>query len=114
MTDNNLREEVREACSATRVLIPTILLITVLLFGVAFLLRSIGVFGSTVVERQVFEQSYQRSESLKARIATEEANLAEITRKLSSPQLDEQTRANLEAQASASRIRLQTARSQQQ
>lgn len=75
--------------------------------------RSMGLWGQTVVERKVFENSYQRSASLKAEIATNEATLQEINQKLMNPNLDENTRFNLEAQASAIRIRIATAKGQQ-
>ncbi len=39
-------------------------------------------FGSVFVEKKVFEQSYQRSEGLKSRIATYEAQLASINSQL--------------------------------
>ena len=76
------------------------------------LLSSLGLIGQTIVERKVFENSYQRSETLISEIATYEAQLAEINRKLSSD-LDPQTRMNIEAQASAIRIMMGTARRKQ-
>ena len=88
--------------------IPLFLGAVAILFVVFFWLRSIGLIGSTVVEREVFERSYQRSEALKARIATDEAVLTEIKRKLSNVNLDVNTRHNLEAQASAARVRIST------
>lgn len=86
-----------------------VLTLTLLGFG----LNSLGLFGRTVVERKVFENSYQRSEALKSQIATDEATLAEIQAKLLNPNLDESTRYNLEAQAAAARIRIHTARNKQ-
>lgn len=71
-----------------------------------------GIIGRTIVEREVFEQSYQRSESLRTEVATYEAQLAEIRHKLSSD-IDSQTRTNLEAQASSIRVLLRVARSKQ-
>lgn len=82
----------------------------VVLGAVGFALHSCGVFGHTVVERKVFENSYQRTEALKAQIAADEAVLAEIEEKLRNPKLDEDTRRNLEAQAAAARIRIRTAK----
>lgn len=82
----------------------------VVLGGVGFALHSAGVFGHTVVERKVFENSYQRTEGLKAQIATDEAALAEIQAKLANPNLDEDTRYNLKAQAAAIRLRIQAAK----
>ncbi len=80
---------------------------------IGFVLNSAGLFGRTVVERKVFENSYQRTESIKAQIATDEAVLAEIERKLMNPELTESTKANLEAQLSAARIRIATAKGRQ-
>jgi hypothetical protein len=93
--------------------LPLCLIIIVVLFLIGFGLHSAGLFGKTVVERKVFENSYQRSESLKSQIATDEAVLIEIKRELSNPNLDANTRYNLEAQASAARIRIETARRKQ-
>ena len=93
--------------------LPLFMVAIIILSAIGFGLRSLGLFGSTVVKRKVFEHSYQRSEGLKARIATDEAVLAEIERKLTNPNLDSNTRANLEAQASAARIRIATARRMQ-
>lgn len=86
--------------------IVSILALSLLGFG----LHSLGVFGETVVEREIFENSYQRNEALKSQIAQDEAVLVEIERKLANPNLDADTRANLEAQAAAARIRIATAK----
>lgn len=93
---------------------PLFLGVVFVLGGFGFLLNSLGVFGQTVVERKVFENSYQRTEAIKAQIATDEAVLAEIERKLQNPKLDEDTRHNLEAQAAAARIRIDAAKRRQQ
>ena len=69
-----------------------------------------GIIGRTVVERKVFENSYQYNEGQRARISIFEAQLAEIERKLVNRELDETTRANLEAQSSSVRIQLGAAR----
>lgn len=91
-----------------------IVLVSVVVFNgllaLFFLMRGAGVVGSTIIEREVFERSYQRSEALKSQIATDEAVLAEIQYQLSNPNLDVDTRHNLEAQASAARVRIATAR----
>lgn len=92
---------------------PLVMLAVVVLSGVGFGLRSLGLLGSTVVERKVFEQSYQKQAAMKSQIATDEAVLAEIGRKLLNPSLDANTRHSLEAQASAARIRLATTRKEQ-
>ena len=93
--------------------LPLTIAIVVVLAGLGFGLRSLGLWGDTVVERKVFEASYQRSESIKAQIATDEAALAEIERKLTNPELDVSTRTNLEAQAAAARVRIAAAKGRQ-
>lgn len=88
-----------------------LVVIAVIALGIlGWVMKSCGVFGDTVVERKVFENSYQRIESLKSRIANDEAVLAEIKVKLRNPELDAETRKNLEAQAVAARIRISTAK----
>lgn len=77
---------------------------------VATSLSYAGLIGRTVVERKVFENSYQYSEGQRARVKIFEAQLAEIERKLVNRELDETTRINLEAQASSVRIQLNAAR----
>jgi len=81
----------------------------IVLFG----LNALGLIGQTIVERKVFENSYQYSEARKTAVAMYEAQLAEIQQKLINQSLDQNTRNNLEAQASAIRIRLATERSKQ-
>ncbi len=88
--------------------------VVVVLTAVGFGTRYLGLWGDTVIERKVYEGSYQRSESLKARIANDEAVLAEIEIQLTNTTLDATTRTNLEAQARAARVRIRTAKSQQQ
>lgn len=83
----------------------------VLLLVIATILVFAGLKVAGVVgERVVFEQSFQYKEARKTEIATFEAQLAEINRKLNFVSLDENTRVNLEAQASAIRIQLNVAR----
>ena len=83
--------------------------VVVFLSVLGFTLNSLGLIGGTAVQRVVFEQSFQRSESMKARIAADKAALAEVEARLSNPNLDQDTRYNLEAQARAMRIRIATA-----
>jgi hypothetical protein len=73
-------------------------------------LRAVGLIGKTIVEREVFEQSYQYSEARKSEIAMFEAQLAEIDRRL----MSDSTNEGLHAQAAAIRIQLATARSKAQ
>lgn len=77
------------------------------------LLGYAGVFTQTVVERKVFEESFQYSEARKSEIATYEAQLAEINSQLADPALDENTRRSLTAQKSAISVRLNTAKAKQ-
>jgi len=114
---NNYRGEMRKVEREARWtfgrFLPLFLMVVILLAVIGFGLHSLGLFGSTVVERKVFENSYQRSESIKSQIATDEANLAEIKRKLENPNLDPNTRHNLEAQATAARVRIAAAKGRQ-
>ena len=77
-----------------------------------FALHSCGVFGETLVNRKVFENSYQRVSALKSRIAVDEATLASINVQLRSAELDPATRTNLEAQKAAILIRIRAAKGQ--
>jgi preprotein translocase subunit SecF len=104
------RSEMKEVRWTFWRILVLVVVAVVVLSALGFGLNSLGVFGSTVVERKVFEQSYQRQEALKSRIAIDEATLAEINAKLQNPKLDENTRYNLKAQATAARIRIQTAK----
>lgn len=72
-----------------------------------------GVLGQTVVERRVFENSYQRSAGLEQQIATYEAELARLRARLNNPNLDEGTRAEIQAQIAAIEIQLDAARRRQ-
>lgn len=110
---NDARVVAKEARWTFWRFLPLILGAMVVLAMVGFGLRSAGLIGGTIVERKVFEQSYQRSEAFKARIATDEAVMAEIEGQLKNPKLDDGTRFNLEAQLSAARVRIATAKGQQ-
>ena len=57
----------------------TLLALSVIVFSI---LGMLGKLGGTFMERKVFEQSYQRSEGLKSRIATYQAQLASINSQL--------------------------------
>ncbi len=90
--------------------LPIFIIAVVILSAIGFGLNSLGLFGRTVVERKVFENSFQYTEARKSEIATYEAQLAEIDGKLANPNLNADTRANLEAQKSAINIQLSVAR----
>lgn len=114
---NDYRKEFRSVSKEAWWTLPRVMLLLIvtctILAGLGFGLRSLGVFGATVVERKVFENSYQRSESLKAEIAMNRATLAEIEAKLSNPRLDPDTRSDLEAQQTALRVRISAAERRQ-
>lgn len=76
-------------------------------------LNYVGLVGKTVVERKVFENSFQYSEARKTEIAIFEAQLVEVDRKLTNSDLTKTTRTNLEATASAIRVQLSAARRKQ-
>jgi len=90
--------------------LPVFLIIVVVLSIIGFGMNSMGLLGKTIVERKVFENSFQRSESLKSEIAMNEAVINEIGNKLLNPNLDANTRFNLKAQLSAATIRVATAK----
>ncbi len=78
----------------------------VILGGIRFL----GLYGGTVAERVIFENSYQYSEARKREIATYEATLAELRAQLARPNLTPSTRAQIEVQMSAVTIQLNAAK----
>lgn len=106
------RQTARDAHWTFWKFLPVLLAAVVVLSAVGFGLNSIGFFGRTVVERKVFEHSYQKQAGLKAEIATYKATLTEIERNLVNPNLDANTRTNLEAQSSAIRIKMAAAQEQ--
>lgn len=87
-------------------------LLLIIVTGLIFTgLRYAGLIGGTIVERKVFENSFQYSEARKSEVAIFEAQLLEINSKLGNLQLDANTRSNLEATASVLRVQLNAARS---
>ena len=93
-------------------IVPLFIIVLVVFGSIGFFVRSAGLIGGTAVERAVFKNSYQRSASIDARIATDEAVIAEINAQLSDINLDASTRSALEAQLSAARVRIATAKGQ--
>ena len=71
---------------------------------VIFVLNALGVIGNTMVERAVFENSYQKKAGDAEAINIYRAQLAEIERQLANPNLGETTRANLEAKQASIRV----------
>jgi len=79
----------------------TLLMLTMVLFtGLNYL----GVFGKTIVERKVFEQSYQKKEADKTANTTYSAQLAQLRGKLNNPNIDAGTRVEVQAQIDAINI----------
>lgn len=58
--------------------LPTGIVIIVILAVLGFGLKSMGLIGSTIVERKVFENSFQYKQGMAQRGAILEANIAEI------------------------------------
>jgi len=71
---------------------------TVIVFGC---LNAFGIIGKTVIERKVFENSYQKHEADKEARTTYDASLALLRSKLNNPNLDVGTRAEIQAQIDA-------------
>lgn len=90
--------------------LPLCILCVVVLGGVGFAAKSLGLWGSTVVERKVFENSYQRQEALRSQIAQEEATLAQIEIIINTPGLTLETTRTLMAQQRAAEMRLHVAK----
>lgn len=89
-------------------------LATVVIGVVVGLLNAAGFFGRTVLERKVYENSYQYTEARKSEIATYEAQLAEIDARLTDSALDSVTRSELEAAKAAIEVRLSVAQQKSQ
>ena len=56
------------------IFVVAVIVLSVIFFG----LRSVGLIGSTAVEREVFKQSFQYKEGMQQRASILEANIAEI------------------------------------
>ena len=67
-------------------------------------LRYVGLVGQTVVERKVFEQSYQKKSADQDAISTYQAQIAVLQGKLNNPDIDAGTKAEIRAQIDAIRI----------
>ena len=109
MSRYDMREERREGTKWWLWVMGLIVLTTIVFAG----LKYAGVFTDTVVEREVFEQSYQRTEAINTQIATLEAQKTELVAQLQNPNLDEATKANINSQLAAIRIQLDTAKRKQ-
>mgnify|MGYP007059433684 CR=1 FL=1 len=74
-----------------------------------FALNSLGTIGTTIVEREVFERSFQYDQARESEILTYKAQLEEIKERLNSGSLTEEQREALESQRAAIRVRLKVA-----
>tara|TARA_Y100000034_G_C6891049_1_gene409901 strand:+ start:971 stop:1312 length:342 start_codon:yes stop_codon:yes gene_type:complete len=90
--------------------LPIVVIFFIIVGGIGFGLKSLGLIGSTIVEREVFEQSYQKRAGDAAQLSTYKAALAEVEAQLQIPGLDAQTKARLEAQATSIRVRINSER----
>lgn len=79
---NDYRNEARQVAKETSwtfwrflpITVVALVVITVVFFG----LRSFGLIGSTIVERKVFEESFQYKEGMAQRAAILQANIVEV------------------------------------
>lgn len=83
--------------------------ILIALVLLAFVLNFAGVLG----ERVIFENSFQYQEARKSAITTYEAELEQIRVQLMRTDLDDNTRANLQAQEASIRVLLKAERDKQ-
>lgn len=78
----------------------------VLSFPILWGLNALGLWGNTVVERKVFESSYQYQSGQASKQQTLRAQLAEIESVLEDPEINSVTKRNLRAKAKGIRILL--------
>ncbi len=87
-------------------------------FFLVLLVVSMAVLGATgalgrivnvVVEREVFERSFQYQESKSEQIATYQAQMAELESKLADSNLSDSAKSDIRAQLAAIRIQLNSA-----
>lgn len=90
--------------------LPFIVIFALIMFG----LNSMGVIGKTVVERKVFENSYQRSEGIKSGLSMFKAQLAEVNSRLRQRDLNKYDKQDLLAKKSALTIQISTLEGKQQ
>jgi len=69
--------------------------------AIIFALNSIRLIGRIVVERKVFEQSYQKQEADKTALTTYSSQLAQLRGKLNNPNIDAGTRVEIKSQIDA-------------
>jgi hypothetical protein len=79
-----------------------------LLSCIAFSINSCGLIAKTAVEREVFEHSYQKSAADSDAIKAYEAQITILRSKLNSPNTDQATKEEIEAQINAIKIMMAT------
>lgn len=90
---SQVRKGTKEAFWTLGKVVPFLLVLVALFFGVSSLIKTLSVS----VEREVFENSFQRTEALKSGLSRYEANLVEINYKLADRHLARGERKGLEA-----------------
>lgn len=91
--------------------------ILMLIIAATIILFPLGVFSriaNTIVEREIFEQSFQYDQAREKEIATYRASIAEMEVQLLNPNLAASDKRNIEVQLAAVRVQLNTAIQMQQ
>lgn len=109
---DNVRYVKKEAFWTVRTFAVGVIGAVVLVGAIGWVMKSSTKVGDTIVERVVLKNSYQRSSAYEARIATIQANLAEVNAQLASNP-SPNVRSVLEAQAASLRVQLASAKAQQ-
>lgn len=73
----------------------TLIVLSMIVFGG---LRYAGIIGGTIVERKVFENSYQKHEADKEAVTSYSAEIRMLRSRLDNPNLDDGTKAEIQAQ----------------
>lgn len=87
-----------------------VILFVVLTSIVLSLVGYVGKFTDTVVERKVFENSYQYSQGKKEEIALLDAQIAQLENKLLNPNIDVDTKRNIQNQLNSLKAQRNAAR----
>lgn len=86
--ENKMREEINQSAKDFSYIfwrfLPITIIILVVLSMFGFALKSAGLIGSTIVEREVFKNSFQYKEGMNQRAAILKANISEIDIRLRS------------------------------
>lgn len=85
-----------------------VLFLTVISALTFFTLSAVGLIGQTAIQREVFEQSYQRSAAEDAKLATFKAERIAIQAQLRRSDLGPSLRADYEAQLAAINFQINT------